>query len=49
MKVFILFALALFAITSRGAADPAVSPRLVAVVPTTGVPEGAQAYRVADH
>ena len=49
MKVFLLFALALFAITSRGAAEPAVSPRLVAVVPTTGVPEGAQAYRVADH
>ena len=45
MKTFIAFAVAIFA-TASGAAEPAITPRLVAAVPIAGAPEGAQAYRV---
>ena len=45
MKTFLAFALTLFAISS-GAAEPVITPHLVAAVPIAGAPEGAQAYRV---
>jgi len=48
MKVFLAFALAVFATTS-GATEPASVPRLVAAVPIAGAPEGAHAYRVLYH
>ena len=48
MKIFLAFAFTLFTTTS-GAAEPTITPRLVAAMPLAGAPEGAQAYRVVYH
>ena len=48
MNIFLAVAIAIFA-TASGASEPTNTRRLVAAVPITGAPEGAQAYRVVYH